>query len=100
MRQQARRESARAWVGSGAPVSVKAFARRYGVDRYTAYADRLPPPMQWFPRHARWLRQPELCSVYRYQAVFADSAKSMLPTGGAAIRRSLGWIGARWRPGG
>jgi len=28
MRQQARRESARAWVASGAPVSVKAFARR------------------------------------------------------------------------
>jgi hypothetical protein len=39
LRQQARRESARAWVESGAPVSVKAFARRYGVDRYTAYAD-------------------------------------------------------------
>ena len=39
MRQQARRESARAWVGLGAPVSVKAFARRYGVDCYTAYAD-------------------------------------------------------------
>ena len=39
MRQQARRESARAWVASGTPVSVKAFARRYGVDCYTAYAD-------------------------------------------------------------
>jgi hypothetical protein len=39
MRQQARRESAQAWVASGAPASVKAFARRYGVDRYTAYAD-------------------------------------------------------------
>ena len=39
MRQHARRESARAWVASGAPVSVKAFARRYGVDCYTAYAD-------------------------------------------------------------
>jgi hypothetical protein len=36
MRQHARRESARA---SGAAVSVKAFARRYGVDRYTAYED-------------------------------------------------------------
>jgi len=39
MSQQARRESARAWVASGAPVSVKAVARRYGVDCYTAYAD-------------------------------------------------------------
>jgi hypothetical protein len=39
MRQHARRESARAWVAAGAPVSVKAVARRYGVDDYTAYAD-------------------------------------------------------------
>jgi len=39
MRQQARRESARAWVASGAPVSVKAFARRHGVDCDTPYAD-------------------------------------------------------------
>jgi hypothetical protein len=39
MRQQARRESARAWVASGAAVSVTAFARQYGVDRYTAYED-------------------------------------------------------------
>jgi hypothetical protein len=38
MRQQARRESARAWLARG-PVSVEAFARRYGVDCYTAYAD-------------------------------------------------------------
>ena len=38
VRQQARRESARAWVARGS-VSVDAFARRYGVDCYTAYAD-------------------------------------------------------------
>ena len=39
MRQHARRESARAWVACGAAVSVKAYARRYGTDRYTAYED-------------------------------------------------------------
>ena len=38
-RKQARRDSAWAWVAAGAAVSVKAFARRYGVDRYTAYED-------------------------------------------------------------
>jgi hypothetical protein len=39
MRRQARRESARAWIASGAAVTIKTYARRYGVDRYTAYED-------------------------------------------------------------
>jgi hypothetical protein len=39
MRRQARRESSRAWIASGATVTIKAYARRYGVDRYTAYED-------------------------------------------------------------
>ena len=39
MRRQARRESSRAWIASGATVTIKTYARRYGVDRYTAYAD-------------------------------------------------------------
>ena len=39
MRQQQRRESARGWIGSGATVTIKTYARRYGVDRYTAYED-------------------------------------------------------------
>ena len=39
MRQRQRRESAREWIRSGAAVSVKTYARRYGVDRYTAYDD-------------------------------------------------------------
>ena len=37
MRRQARRESSRAWIASGATVTIKTYARRYGVDRYTAY---------------------------------------------------------------
>jgi hypothetical protein len=39
MCQRPRRDSARAWIASGATVSVKAYAKRYGVDRYTAFDD-------------------------------------------------------------
>ena len=39
MRRQARRESSRAWIASGAAVTIKTYARRYGAGRYTAYED-------------------------------------------------------------
>jgi hypothetical protein len=39
MRQQQRRASAREWIRTGAAVTVKSYAKRYGVDRYTAYDD-------------------------------------------------------------
>jgi hypothetical protein len=39
MHRQGRRESARAWIASGAAVTITTYARRYGVDRYTAYQD-------------------------------------------------------------
>ena len=39
MRRQARRESSRAWIASGAAVTIKTYARRYGAGRYTAYQD-------------------------------------------------------------
>ena len=39
MRQRQRRESAQAWIRSGAMVTVQHYAKRYGVDRYTAYDD-------------------------------------------------------------
>src|SRR6202035_2108892 len=39
MRRQARRESSRAWIASGAAVTINTYARRYGVDRYTAHED-------------------------------------------------------------
>ena len=58
MRQQARRESARAWVASGAPVSVKAFARRFGVDCYTAYADLIAIGFRLGPGDNRWAVRP------------------------------------------
>ena len=54
MRQHARRESARPWVASGAPVSVKAFARRYGVDHYTAYADLIAIGLRLASGDNRW----------------------------------------------
>ena len=58
MRQQARRESARAWVASSAPVSVKAFGRRYGVDCYTAYADLTAIGFRLAPGDNRWAVRP------------------------------------------
>jgi hypothetical protein len=58
MRQQARRESARAWVASGAPLSVKSFARRYGVDCYTAYADLIAIGFCLAPGDSRWAVRP------------------------------------------
>jgi len=39
MRKRQRRDSAREWIRSGATVTVKTYARRYGVDRFTAYDD-------------------------------------------------------------
>jgi hypothetical protein len=39
MRQRQRRDSAREWIRSGAAVTVNSYAKRYGVDRYTAYDD-------------------------------------------------------------
>ena len=58
MRQQARRESALAWVAPVAPVSVKGFARRYGVDCYTAYADLIAIGLRLGPGDHRWAVRP------------------------------------------
>ena len=58
MRKQARRDSARAWVASGAAVSVKAFARRYGVDRYTAYEDLISIGFAFPSGDTRWAVRP------------------------------------------
>jgi hypothetical protein len=49
-RRRQRRASAGEWVGSGATVVIKAYAKRYGVDRYTVFDDlsalgsNRPPP--------------------------------------------------------
>jgi len=52
MRKQARRESSRDWIASGATVTIKTYARRYGVDRYTAIGFPLPDSAQ------RWAHRP------------------------------------------
>lgn len=58
MRKPARCESALAWVASGAPVGVKAYARRYGVDRYTAREDLLAVGYRFPPGDNRWSVRP------------------------------------------
>ena len=58
MRKQARLDSAREWVRSRARVTVQAYAKRYGVDRYTAY-DELTAIGFPLPASAvKWARRP------------------------------------------
>jgi hypothetical protein len=54
----ARRESSRAWIASGAPVTIKAFARRYGFDRYTAYEDLAAIGFPLPDSARRWAHRP------------------------------------------
>jgi hypothetical protein len=58
MRRQARRESSRAWITSGATVTIKAYARRYGVDRYTACEDLTAIGFPLPDSARRWARRP------------------------------------------
>ena len=58
MRKAARRESARAWIRSGAVVSVKAYSKRYDVDRYTAYDDLHAIGFAFGPNDSRWAARP------------------------------------------
>ena len=58
MRRQARRESSRAWIASGATVTIKTYARRYGVDRYTAYEDLTAIGFALPDSAQRWARPP------------------------------------------
>jgi hypothetical protein len=58
MRKAARRDSAKAWIGSGAVVSVKAYAKRYGVDKYTAYEDLVAVGFPLGERDAHWAQRP------------------------------------------
>jgi hypothetical protein len=58
MRRQARRESSRAWIASGATVTIKTYARRYGVDRYTAYEDLTAIGFALPDSDRRWAHRP------------------------------------------
>jgi hypothetical protein len=57
MRRQARRESSRAWIASGATVSIKTYAWRYGVDRYTACEDLTAIGFSLPDSARRWARR-------------------------------------------
>lgn len=58
MRKQARRDSARQWIRSGARVTIKTYARWYHVDRYTAYDDLLAIGFPLTSRDAHWAVRP------------------------------------------
>jgi hypothetical protein len=65
MRKAQRLGSARAWIESGAHVTVMTYAKRYGVDKYTAYdeltAIGFPLPdsaRNWAQRPARAPKKP------------------------------------------
>jgi hypothetical protein len=57
-RKAARRESARSWIRSGAAINIKAYSKRYGVDRYTAYDDLLAIGFALRPDDSRWAVRP------------------------------------------
>jgi hypothetical protein len=58
MRQRQRRDSARDWIRSGTKITVGSYAKRYGVDRYTAFED-LAALGYGLPESAhRWAQRP------------------------------------------
>jgi hypothetical protein len=83
MRKAARRESAKAWLVSGAQVTVKSYAKRYGVDRYTAREDLEAVGFVFAPGDTRWSKRPE--PVPRV-------AKADKDTG---LEPDLAWVGDR-----
>jgi hypothetical protein len=58
MRKQQRRDSAREWVRSGAAITVKSYAKRYGVDRSTAYDDLTTLGVTLPASAQRWAQRP------------------------------------------
>jgi len=58
MRRPARLESARAWLAAGAAATVKAYAKRYGVDRYTAYQELAVLGVAPRSSGAQWAQRP------------------------------------------
>ncbi|WP_432978102.1 hypothetical protein [Dactylosporangium sp. CA-233914] len=53
-----RRDSARAWVRSGAKVTVHSYAKRFDVDRYTAYDDLTALGVTLPGSARRWAQRP------------------------------------------
>jgi hypothetical protein len=56
---KARHDAARAWIESGAKkVHVRTYARRFGVDRYTAYQDLRAIGFPLTPEEEQWAVRP------------------------------------------
>jgi hypothetical protein len=67
-----RRESSRAWIASGATVTIKTYAQRYGVDQNTACEDLtaigFPLPdsaRRWAYWPPQGLTRPRRCATLR-----------------------------------
>lgn len=58
MRKQRRRDSAREWIRSGAKVTIKTYAKRYGVDKYSAYEDLTAIGFALPPSAEQWSQRP------------------------------------------
>jgi hypothetical protein len=58
MRKPARLDSARTWIRFGARVTVRAHAKHYGVDRYTAYEDLSAIGARCLPARSNGQRPP------------------------------------------
>jgi hypothetical protein len=58
MRKHARRDSALAWIGSGARVTVPAYAKRYGVDHHTARHELTELGFPLPADAAKWAQRP------------------------------------------
>jgi hypothetical protein len=58
MRRPARLDSARSWLESAADASVRTYARRYGVDRYTAYDELQMLGVPLSAKDERWSARP------------------------------------------
>ena len=65
MRRRQRRDSARDWIGSGAAVTVSGYAKRYGVDRYTAYDDLTALGYALPASALRWTNRPPAVASLR-----------------------------------
>ncbi|MBL7552787.1 hypothetical protein I6A60_33755 [Frankia sp. AgB1.9] len=58
MRQGQRRDSARAWIRTGVKITIDGYARRYAVDRYTAYDDLTWLGVELPDAARRWAQRP------------------------------------------
>ncbi|MFI9384339.1 hypothetical protein [Kutzneria sp. NPDC052558] len=59
MRKEQRRRSAKTWIESSARVTIKTYAKRYGVDRYTAYEDLTAVGFPLPPSAETWAHRPD-----------------------------------------